>query len=394
MITTSDMRNLLTKAFSDEEITTLCFDHFRAVYENFSTGMSKGQKIQHLLDYCERRKEWPVLLTLLHRERPEQFAAFLDASGAASPSGPDQDESAKQPVSSTTTNISGGVNLSGDNTGITGDVTGRDKVVTINGNVYIIHLGDSNDPLSVVRALDAKLPTSPVRPRVDNPFYTKGRINDPSLFFNRERLVREIREELKKRNSVALAGDSQTGKSSLLYYLHATRDEWLPGATVAFVDLQMVWDESDFFGMVLGSLGEKGDSPRELRRVLEGRDVILLLDEVEQLADKDFSPKLHGLLRAHAQESNFAMCVATQHPLEEVFPPRSSTSPFHNIFTRKTIGPFTEAEARRFLAARLQNTGVAFTEREVTRLIADSHCHPAELQQLAKALFDGYQHSS
>jgi hypothetical protein len=90
------------------------------------------------------------------------------------------------------------------------------------------------------------------------------------------------------------------------------------------------------------------------------------------------------------------MCVATQRPLEEVFPARvaGGVSPFHNIFTRKMVGSFTESEARRFLMARLQNTGVTFAEHEVLHLVTGSHCHPAKLQQLAKELFDKHINSS
>ena len=87
------------------------------------------------------------------------------------------------------------------------------------------------------------------------------------------------------------------------------------------------------------------------------------------------------------------MGLATQRPLEEVFPARASSgvSPFHNIFTRKTIGPFAEAEARAFLDARLAGTGVVFDEPEIKRLWADSLGHPAKLQRLAKELFEECQ---
>ena len=44
------MRELLTAAFSDEELTTFCFDNFRPVYEEFATGMSRTQKVQMLVD--------------------------------------------------------------------------------------------------------------------------------------------------------------------------------------------------------------------------------------------------------------------------------------------------------------------------------------------------------
>ena len=77
-------------------------------------------------------------------------------------------------------------------------------------------------------------------------------------------------------------------------------------------------------------------------------------------------------------------------PLEEVFPARTpgGVSPFHNIFTTKTLGPFTEAEARDCLATCLAKTGVAFTEREIERLLAESLCHPAKLLAQSKVLFE------
>jgi hypothetical protein len=241
-------------------------------------------------------------------------------------------------------------------------------------------------PIETIRAVCPKLREA--ARTIENPFHTKGRINDPALFFNRERLVREIQMELKKRCSVSLVGKSQIGKSSLLYYLFRTSADWLPGVAMVYVDLQRVLDEADFCENVLQPLGESGSTLRDLRRALDTRDVVLLLDEVEKLFDKDFSPKLHNLLRALAQESNFAMCVATQRPLEEVFPPSNSTSPFHNIFTRKTLGPFSEADARRFLATTLASTGVAFSAHDIERLLRDSQGHPAQLQRLAKELYD------
>ncbi|CAG0927165.1 hypothetical protein TFLX_00399 [Thermoflexales bacterium] len=390
MPNTADLRQFLINAFSDEEITTLCFDRFRAVYDNFSSGLSKGQKVQHLLEHCERHDKWPTLLALLQRERPQQFAKFLEANAP-----PDQADThpvqrhPEQP-SSSVTNISGGIDLNARDVSIGGDAVGRDKIVTINGNLYIVHVDNATDPLAVVQPIDAQPPIPPSYSQAHNPFYTTGRINDPKLFFGREQLVRELRQELSKRTNVSLVGESQMGKSSLLYYLYATREEWLPGEAIEYLDLQRVFDEADFCEMVLQQLNATGNTLRDLRYALGARRVILLLDEVERLAEPDFSPRLHDLLRSLAQEPNFKMCVATQSPLEEVFPPRvkGSVSPFHNIFTCKIVSPFSEVEARRFLAARLQGTGVTFTEREVARLINDSHCHPARLQQLARTLFE------
>jgi|GEM_PF-6652786 len=40
------LRRLVATAFDDEELTNLCFDHFRPVYENFATGLGKGEKVR------------------------------------------------------------------------------------------------------------------------------------------------------------------------------------------------------------------------------------------------------------------------------------------------------------------------------------------------------------
>ena len=47
-------------AFSDEELTTFCYDNFRPVYEEFTTGMSRTQKTQRLVETCERRGEMEI----------------------------------------------------------------------------------------------------------------------------------------------------------------------------------------------------------------------------------------------------------------------------------------------------------------------------------------------
>jgi hypothetical protein len=227
---------------------------------------------------------------------------------------------------------------------------------------------------------------------VESPFFVGGRINDPGQFFGRERLIRELHSELKKRMSVSLEGEAQVGKSSLLYYLFKTQEKWLPGVTVAFIDMQRVWDEEDFCRTVLAALGERGKTPRALKKVLENRPAVLLFDEMERFAQKDFDPRWHDLLRSLAQEPHLALCLATQRPLVEVFAPRvaGGVSPFHNIFAIKQLGPFSEGEARAFLSARLHGTGVTFSLEEVEEMVVKSGGRPAVLQRLAYGLFERY----
>jgi hypothetical protein len=62
---TGVLRELLTAAFSDEDLTALCYDNFLPVYEDFSIGMSKGVKIQRLLDYCMREHRLDQLVQII-----------------------------------------------------------------------------------------------------------------------------------------------------------------------------------------------------------------------------------------------------------------------------------------------------------------------------------------
>jgi hypothetical protein len=73
---TAAVRRLLNAAFSDDELTTFCYDHFRPVHETFSVGMTRTQKIQLLLDYCDRQGEMDRLLALVREANPVQYARF------------------------------------------------------------------------------------------------------------------------------------------------------------------------------------------------------------------------------------------------------------------------------------------------------------------------------
>jgi hypothetical protein len=229
-----------------------------------------------------------------------------------------------------------------------------------------------------------------------NPFCDRGRINYAPRFFNRRRILRELGQMLAAGNSVSLVGESEIGKSSVLYRLYQTRTEWLADARVLYFDLQGMLDEDDFCAELLEDLEEApvdcSADPRKrmraLKRALRPGRVVLLLDEVEKLADVTFSTNLHQVLRAMAQGTALTLGVASHRPLVEVFPPREPTSPFHNIFTEKRLGPFTPEDAREFVSLRLEGTGVAFTREEVERLVSDSDCHPAHLQRLAYELFE------
>src|SRR5262249_47181400 len=68
----------IAAAFDDQEVRTLCFDRFPAVYREFTTGMTTGQMIGLLLGYCMRHKTGEALLDALEQERPGLIGADRD----------------------------------------------------------------------------------------------------------------------------------------------------------------------------------------------------------------------------------------------------------------------------------------------------------------------------
>ena len=137
MPTTADIRRFIMDIFSDEELTTFCFDYFPEVQNNFTSGMTKGDKTLKLLDYCQRRERLPDLLKCLRAARPEQFDARLGSSAAPQSSQPPGTIRPDQNAAS----ISGGINLQAQDVSVGGDVTGRDKIMQAGGHIIIAGQG-------------------------------------------------------------------------------------------------------------------------------------------------------------------------------------------------------------------------------------------------------------
>ncbi|MEK7396921.1 MAG: NACHT domain-containing protein, partial [Candidatus Poribacteria bacterium] len=75
MLCSSDaIRILLVNAFSDEEFSIFCYDHFREVYDNFADGQTKQKKIQLLIEHIERHNQTGTLLDLIKKHNPDMYA--------------------------------------------------------------------------------------------------------------------------------------------------------------------------------------------------------------------------------------------------------------------------------------------------------------------------------
>lgn len=228
-----------------------------------------------------------------------------------------------------------------------------------------------------------------------NPFNDRGCIHDPDRFFNREPILNELLSGLSRGFNYSLVGDTQIGKSSILWRichhigsqaLNLERDNFI------YLDMQCIDDTNDFFKALCHELKlEQTYRGFELNRRLKGQRYILCLDEIEKMTVQNkFSGDEQIQLRGLADGINapFSLVIASRTPLSQLFPDSPErTSPLCNICHEIKVKPFSNQIAHNFIAHRLQDTGVTFTEDQINELIDRSQCHPARLQECAAHLY-------
>ena len=70
------IRQLVSAAFSDDELTTFCFDHFPSVGQNFTAGQTLDQRVLLLVDFAARQGQLGVLLDAIKQANPYQYERF------------------------------------------------------------------------------------------------------------------------------------------------------------------------------------------------------------------------------------------------------------------------------------------------------------------------------
>jgi hypothetical protein len=225
-----------------------------------------------------------------------------------------------------------------------------------------------------------------------NPFGDQGRITDPTRFFGRNELLRQIFEELNKGINLSLVGESQIGKSSILSMICALSSERIAQspAKTAYLNLEWVDDEDDFYEALCECLQVESSRGFKLTRALQGKKYLLCLDEIEKMTWEGFTLRVRSHLRglADGQDAPLALVIASRSPLTHLFPDSPELdSPLAGICRQLEVKPFSPAVARVFLLHRLHDTGVTFTESQIDRLITESGGHPSRLQQAAASLY-------
>ena len=72
----TSIRQLVTAAFSDDELKAFCFDRFPAVYQDLTVGQTQGQRVLLLVDFAARQGQLDTLLNAVQKANPYHFDRF------------------------------------------------------------------------------------------------------------------------------------------------------------------------------------------------------------------------------------------------------------------------------------------------------------------------------
>ncbi|KST68293.1 ATP-binding protein [Mastigocoleus testarum] len=230
-----------------------------------------------------------------------------------------------------------------------------------------------------------------------NPFIPLvGRVDDPQLFFGRDREIKQIFEILNSGSSVTLIGEEGIGKSSILWsicqqagnFLHSSRES-------VFLDLNWIHDENEFYTALCEEIGIPSAKGYTLTRNLRDRRILLAIDNVGKMTWEGFTRQVRDQLRGLAEGSiaPLRLILAASESLNDLFndsQDEGKTSPLAGVCQEEIIAPWNENTVRQFIATRLAITKIKFTETEIQQILQESSGHPRELMRLCYQTYSRY----
>lgn len=231
---------------------------------------------------------------------------------------------------------------------------------------------------------------------LDNPFVPKaGRVDDPQLFFNREREIKRIFEILNSGSSVAVIGEEAIGKSSLLCAICRQADGFQSLRKPIYLDLNEIRDEDDFYSALCHEANIIESKGYRLTRELRSHRLLLALDNVGKITCEGFSRQVRDQLRglAEGRDAPLRLILAATQSLDSLFEDsleEDKTSPLAGICQEERLEAWDEKTSRALIKSRLAFTNVQFSEEEISQLVQESGGYPQKLMQLCYQTFSQY----
>jgi ABC-type branched-chain amino acid transport systems, ATPase component len=239
---------------------------------------------------------------------------------------------------------------------------------------------------------------------INNPFQPlNGFVDESHLFFGRIQEIQKIFDTLNSGSSVAIIGERQIGKSSLLMEIsrQAQTQLFQPRKPI-YLNLQNIHDDQDFYQALCDHAEIELSQGYRLTRNIQNHRLLLMLDEVEKMTWNCFTNNMRGQLRSLAEGSNapLRLVVAGCTCLDQLVPDSQGipmTSPFTGICSPCNLEKWDEQTIRNFIKSRLNSPllkpeyqTITFTEDEINELINNSKGHPQKLMALSYQTFNRY----
>lgn len=231
----------------------------------------------------------------------------------------------------------------------------------------------------------------------ENPFIPLMEpIKDYQFLFGREDIIETIFDILNAGGNVALVGEINTGKTSILKAIQQLgKDKISEKRKIIYLDLATMVEYNDFYYALCGEMGiriQNNEPPtgylfyREMKR----HRILLLLDGIEQMTWEGFTLPFTRQLRSLADSFDppFRLVVTANKPLTQLCTDNKLSAPFEGIFQEIHLQPWNKRIIREFIKLRLSQTNIQFTEEEVINIINSSQGNPGQVVESCHRLYN------
>jgi energy-coupling factor transporter ATP-binding protein EcfA2 len=233
-----------------------------------------------------------------------------------------------------------------------------------------------------------------------NPFVPlNGPVEDPAQFFEPQCVINNVFELLNSGSSVALIGERGMGKSSVLKAIERLAPERL-GRQAIYLNWNLIRNEDTFWELICELIGVARCHNLQLIRALQSRRLLLLLDEVERMAQQEFGAEIRSQLRGFAQDKSIKVvvtaCVSLDLPNQWGKPlftddDNSFVSPFAGLCIEERIVCWSDKMMRNYIDLRLAGNHIQFTKTQIDRIVEVSQGKPQQLVQCCYKLYREYR---
>lgn len=231
---------------------------------------------------------------------------------------------------------------------------------------------------------------------VVSPYVTYGPVPE-NMFFGRDTEIKTIIRTIADQ-SFAIVGGRKIGKTSVLLQVNRSLESE-PETMPFYLDCQAINTPEDLYQAAVSrwqvKVDQTGDDLEPLAAIVgqleqqaEGKQVIILMDEIDGLLahDMERGETLFRTMRAMSQENRCRFVLCGERLLDQQL--RDAQSPLFNFCQILSLGTLAEADARQVVLEPMREMGVEIEDPDelLRHMIEITSGHPNLLQYLCQQM--------